>query len=271
MGIRLVRGRWFTDADTTAAPGVVVVGESMARKIWPDRDPIGQRISDPTYRTADSDHPIGVWQTVIGVVEDVRYRGLNDVRLDLYAPYTQSRNTVQSMMVRVAGDDANVASAIRAAVRQVDPRTQLSNATSMRAVVDAESAPWRFLVRVFVAFAALAAALAAVGLGAVIAMTVAARRRELAIRAALGADRLKLRALVLREALLLVAMGLAAGLAGALALGRAVAHVLINVPPHDIVALTASATLAALTGLAASWLPARRASEANPLDAMRAE
>ena len=92
-------------------------------------------------------------------------------------------------MVRVAGGDANVASAIRAAVRQIDPTTQISGATSMRAVVDAESSPWRFLVRVFVAFAALAAALAAVGLGAVVAMTVAARRRELAIRAAVGADR----------------------------------------------------------------------------------
>jgi putative ABC transport system permease protein len=271
MGIRLVRGRWFTEADTTAAPGVVVIGESMARRMWPGKDPIGQRMFEPSYRNAQSDRPKGVWQTVIGVVEDVRYRGLNDVRLDVYLPYTQSRNAVQHLMVRVAGDDPTVAGAIRAAVRQIDHAAQISDATSMRAVVDAESAPWRFLVRVFVAFAALAAALAAVGLGAVIAMTVAARRRELAIRAALGADRDRLRRLVLQDALMLVSAGLCAGLLGALALGRAVAHILINVPPHDAVALATAGLLAAITGLAASWLPARRASEADPLEAMRAE
>jgi len=271
MGIRLVRGRWFTAADTTSAPGVVVVGESMARRMWPGKDPIGQRMLEPSYRNAESDRPKGAWQTVIGVVEDVRYRGLNDVRLDVYLPYTQSRNAMQHLMVRATGDTGNVATAIRAAVRQVDPSTQISEATSMRAVVDAESAPWRFLLRVFVAFAGLAATLAAVGLGAVVAMSVAARRRELAIRAALGAGRPKLRGLVLREALVLVAMGLAAGLAGALALGRLVAHVLINVPPHDGLALGTSAALAAITGLLASWLPTRRAADANPLDAMRAE
>jgi putative ABC transport system permease protein len=271
MGIRLVRGRWFTEADSTAAPGVVVIGESMARRMWPGKDPIGQRMFEPSYRNAQSDRPTGVWQTVVGVVEDVRYRGLNDVRLDVYLPYTQSHNRVQHLMVRVTGDDADVARVIRAAVRQVDSTTQVSAATSMRAVVDAESAPWRFLVRVFVAFAALAAALAAVGLGAVIAMTVAARRRELAIRAALGADRGRLRRLVLQDALMLVSAGLCAGLLGALALGSAVAHILINVPPHDGVALATAGLLAAVTGLAASWLPARRASETDPLEAMRGE
>jgi putative ABC transport system permease protein len=271
MGIKLVRGRWFTEADTTAAAGVVVVGESMARRMWPGRDPIGQRMFEPSYRNAESDRPKGVWQTVIGVVEDVRYRGLNDVRLDVYEPATQSRNTVQNLMVRTTTEGADVAGAIRAAVRQVDPAAQMSEVTSMRAVVDAESAPWRFLVRVFVAFAALAAMLAAVGLGAVIAMTVAGRRRELAIRAALGADRVKLRALVLREAFGLVALGLCGGLLGAIALGRAVAHVLINVPPHDAAALTTAGVIAAITGLAAAWFPARRASDADPLEAMRAE
>jgi putative ABC transport system permease protein len=270
MGIRLVRGRWFTAQDTTSAPGVVVVGESMARRMWPGRDPIGERIFEPTYRNAESDRPKGVWQTVVGVVEDVRYRGLNDVRLDVYLPSTQSRNVPTSLMVRTTGD-ANVLTMIRAAVRQVDPAAQVAEAVSMRAAVDAESAPWRFLVRVFVAFAVLAAALAAVGLGAVIAMTVTARRRELAIRAALGADRGRLRRLVLGDALVLVGLGVTAGLCGALTLGRAVAHVLINVPPHDALAMTSATAIAAATGLAASWIPARRASDADPIEAMRAE
>ena len=80
MGTRLVRGRVFTDADTTTAPGVAIVSESAARRLWPGRDPIGQRLREPTYRIGAKDAPAGVWQTVVGVVQDVRFRGLNDVR-----------------------------------------------------------------------------------------------------------------------------------------------------------------------------------------------
>ena len=249
----------------------MIVSESAARRLWPGRDPIGQRLSEPSYRTVPPVSP-PPWQTVVGVVEDVRYRGLNDVRLDMYLPATQSGNKVESLMIRTDGVAAGLVDGVRAAAREIDPRAQVSGATMMRAVVDGESAPWRFLMRVFLAFAGLAATLAAVGLAAVIAMAVALRRRELAIRAALGANRRRLRWLVLREAAGLVAR------ASALGSDRRrrdwavrVAHVLIGVEAHDPLAMAAAVAGVAVIGVAASWLPARQAADANPLDAMRAE
>jgi ABC-type antimicrobial peptide transport system permease subunit len=141
----------------------------------------------------------------------------------------------------------------------------------MADIVASESAPWRFVVRVFLAFASLAALLSAIGLGTVIALAVSTRRRELAIRAALGADRRRLRAVVMKEGTLLVGLGVGIGLAGALVLGRAVAAVLVGVRPHDPIALLAAAALALSVGLLACWWPARRAASADPVEALRAE
>ena len=99
MGTRLVRGRLFTEADTTTAPGVAIVSETAARRLWPGQDPIGQRLREPTYRVGATDAPAGAWQTVVGVVQDVRFRGLNDVALDLYVPDEQSRNRAGNLLV----------------------------------------------------------------------------------------------------------------------------------------------------------------------------
>src|SRR4051812_9159035 len=271
MGIRLLRGRLFTPRDTIDAPGVVVVGESAARRLWPGREALGQRLRDPSYRTTAPTGSSDEWQTVGGGVADVPYRGLNDVRLGLYVPAAQSDNRVQHLMVRTVTDAAGIAGSIRAAARGIERSAGVSDASLMANVVSAESAPWRFLMRVFVAFAALSALLAAVGLSAVVALTVAARRRELAIRAALGADGARLRAVVLREGLRLVTMGVAFGVLGAIALGRGVAHVLIGVGPYDPVAVGAGAACAAGVGLLASWLPTRRADDINPVEALKAE
>jgi putative ABC transport system permease protein len=271
MGTRLVRGRLFTEADGTTAPGVAIINETAARRLWPGKDPIGQRLREPTYRIGDKDAPPGAWQTVVGVVQDVRFRGLNDVRLDLYVPAAQSRNRASNLLVRTDSQAGALTASIRAAAKEIDPASGIGEAVTMRAVVDGESAPWRFLMRVFVAFAALAAGLAGVGLAAVIALTVAARTRELAIRAALGADAGRLRWLVLREALALTAVGVLLGVLGAVALGRGVASVLIGVRPDDPATLAAVAAVAAFAGLAAAWLPARRAARTDPLAALRAD
>ena len=270
LGIRLVRGRLFDATDLTTSPGVAIVSESAAKRLWPGKEAIGQELREPTYRKPGDLNPKG-WQTVVGVVSDVRYRGLNDVRLDLYVPTTQSRNKTQHLMVRTRGDMADLAAAVRAAARAIDPNATVGEVVAMRTVVDAESAPWRFLMRVFVAFALVAAALATVGLGSVIALAVSARRRELAIRAALGADAKRLRGLVVRETSILTAGGVGLGILGALALGRGVAPVLIGVPPDDPWALVAVAAIAAVAGLVTAWLPARRAARADPLEALRAE
>jgi predicted permease len=271
MRTRLVRGRLFTAADGPTAPGVAIVSEGAARRLWPGQDPIGQRLREPTYRIGNADAPPGAWQTVVGVVQDVRFRGLNDVRLDLYVPITQSRNRAPKLLVRVDGQASGVAAAIRAAVRDVGSTGAIGEAVTMRDVVDGESAPWRFLMRVFVAFAILAALLAVVGLAAVVSLAVAARQRELAVRAALGADARRLRRLVLRDALGLTAAGVVLGLAGAVALGHGVAPVLIGVRPDDPLTLGAVAALVAVAGLGAAWSPARRAARTDPLAALRAD
>jgi putative ABC transport system permease protein len=270
MGIRLVRGRLFTERDTGTSPGVVIVSESAARRLWPRREAIGQRLRDPAYLQQKAEPPLQ-WQSVVGIVEDVRYPGLNDVRLDLYLPATQSTNHVQQVMVRTREAPAEVAAAVRAIARALDPAASVSEATIMSEVVEAESAPWRFLMRVFVAFAVLGATLAAIGLTAVVTFAVATRRRELAIRAALGAGPGQLRTVVVREALWLIAVGSGLGLLGALALGRGAASLLIGVAPHDARALGVAVCLTVAVGLVASWLPARRAAEANPIEALRAE
>jgi len=271
MRTRLVRGRVFTAADTTTAPGVAVVSESAARRLWPGRDAIGQRLREPTYRIGAKDAPPGAWQTVVGVVQDVRFRGLNDPRLDLYVPATQSRNRAPNLLVRVDGQETGIAAGVRAAVKEIDPAAGVGEAVTMRSVVDGESAPWRFLVRVFVAFALVAAALAIVGLAAVVTLNAAARHRELAIRAALGAEARRLRWLVLREAIGLTGLGVLVGLLGAIALGRGVAPVLIGIRPDDPLTLFAVAVMAAAACVAAVWLPARRAGRTDPLAALRAE
>jgi len=271
MRTRLVRGRVFTAADTTTSPGVAIVGESAARRLWPGQDPIGQRLREPTYRVGSKDAPAGMWQTVVGVVQDVRFRGLNDPRLDLYVPTTQSRNRASYLLVRVDGQASAVAAGVRAAVKEIDPAAAVGEAVTMRSVVDGESAPWRFLMRVFIAFALVAAVLAIVGLGAVVTLNAAARHRELAIRAALGAEARRLRWLVLREAVALTGLGVALGLLGAVGLGRGVAPVLIGVRPGDPTTLIAVAAAAAAACIAASWLPARAAGRADPLTALRGD
>jgi putative ABC transport system permease protein len=141
----------------------------------------------------------------------------------------------------------------------------------MTEVVAHESAPWRFLVRMFVAFAAVAGGLAAIGLGGVVALSVASRRRELAIRAALGADRTRLRGVVLREGVALAAGGMCLGLVGAVVLGRAVSHLLVGVAASDPMSLAAAAIAAAAITLAASWWPARRAASTDPAEVLRTD
>jgi hypothetical protein len=263
MGIRIVRGRAFSERDTSHAPGVVIVSESAARRIWPGRDPIGQRLRDMSYRAKD---PAGAtsWQTVVGVAEDVRYRGLTDVRLDLYVPSTQSNERIQYLMVRTTAADAVVTRAVRDAARGIDQRFTIGDAESMSQIVTAESAPWRFILRVFVGFAVSAALLAAVGVATLISLAVATRRRELAVRAALGANAGQLRSAVLQEGLWLSAIGVVIGLLAAWALSRTIESVLINVSPHDALSLVAAAVVTVSVGVAACWWAARRASDVDP-------
>ena len=271
MGIRVLKGRAFSDTDSTAAPGVVIVSERAAARLWPGRNPLGQRLSDMSYRMTTGHGPV-MWQTVIGVAEDVRYRGLTDVRLDLYVPAAQSNQRVQYAMIRTAsGLPATLTSDARAAAQGVDASLEVGDAVAMSAVVAHESAPWRFIYRVFVALGSLALTLAIVGLGAVITLAIATRHRELAIRSALGADRARLARLIFREAMALLLVGAAAGVLAALALGRTVGSVLIGVAAHDPLSLGAALTATVAAGAVCCWWSAARAGDVSPTIVLRSE
>jgi hypothetical protein len=270
MRTRLLRGRSFGPADTALSPNVVIVSESAAARLWPGQDPVGRQIVVATQR-APGTREEPRWQTVVGVVEDVRYRGLTDPRLDVYLPALQSTMEVKHVVVRTIGDPLPLVVGVRAIARELDPHAQVSGATTMRDAVAKESAPWRFAMRVLGAFGALAAALATVGLVASLSLVVSLRRRELGIRSALGASPRRLRRDVLAEGVGLALCGGALGLLGALAFGRAVAGMLVSVPPYDPYAIVGAVLVVFAAAGVGCLVPANRAATTDPATALRSE
>lgn len=268
IGTLLVAGRDFTRGDLASSTNVVIVGESTAARLWPGRSPVGERMLVPTQRLPGSiEQPR--WQTVVGVVDDVRYRGLTDPRLDVYMPAAQSTMRVKQLLIRSgAGVDA-LAGPLRAIVRELDPAARFEHLESMADVVARESAPWRFALRVLSGFGLMAALVAAVGLTGLVSLVVALRRRELGIRSALGATPWRLRRHVVSDAGRVIAGGAAAGLIAAALLGQAIAGLLVETPPADPIALIGAAALVAAAGLLGCVRPAQRAAAGEPMDAIR--
>jgi ABC-type antimicrobial peptide transport system permease subunit len=189
----------------------------------------------------------------------------------MYVPAAQSNQRVRYLMVRAAGTPEMLARAVRSAAHEVDPGFTVGEAVAMNDVVAQESAPWRFIYRVFVMLGTLALTLAIVGLGAVINLALATRHRELGIRAALGAGRRHLTGVILTEALTLVIVGSILGAGAALALGRTIGGVLIGVPPYDPVSLGTAIAVTITSGAACCWWSARRAADVMPDVVLRSE
>lgn len=268
IGARLLAGRDFTVADLASSTNVVIVGESTAARLWPGRSALGERMLVPTQRQPGSlEQPR--WQTVVGIVGDVRYRGLTDPRLDVYMPAAQSTMRVKHLLVRTAAGPEAVAGLLRAIVRELDPAARVEQIESMPDVVARESAPWRFAMRVLSGFGLTAVAVAAVGLTGLVSLVVALRRRELGIRSALGATPGRLRWHVISDAIGVIAAGTAAGVVTSAILGRAIAGLLVETPSADPIALVSAAALAAVAGLLGCVRPAHRAAAREPVDAIR--
>jgi putative ABC transport system permease protein len=274
MRIRRLRGRTFTERDDQRAPGVVVVSRTMAERCWPGQDPIGKRLKIPLPGTpfdASLDAPgrADAWLTVIGVVGEARYRELQVPRFDLYMTYLQTNHGLSHIMVRTAGDPSAVASSVRAAIRSVDRTLVVRDVETMEAVVAAALGGARFGMQLLSVFALAALLLASIGTYGVMAFVVGQRTREVGIRMALGARAAQVLVMVVRQGMAPVGAGLALGLAGALALGRALRGLLYEVPAYDPGTLgTASAVLAA-AALVACVMPARRAARIDPARALR--
>ena len=268
IGSRLLAGRDFATSDVAAVTNVVIVGASMAARFWPGRSPVGELMLVPTQREPGTiEQPR--WQTVVGVVDDVRYRGITDPRLDVYLPSRQSTIRLNDFLVRTAGPAPQIASEVRQIARELDPGVVVGEVAMLREVVERETAPWRFAMRVLTGFGALAAALAAVGLLGLVSLMVAMRQRELGVRAALGATPARLRVHVLAETFWPAVVGTGVGVLVVAALGGAIDALLVGTPARDplLIAGAAFATLA--VGLAGCVRPTSRAAAIDPAEAMR--
>jgi len=266
MGIAVLEGRVFTEQDHDQAPGVAVINQTLARRHWPAADPIGQRVN------LERPDRQGAWRTIVGVVSDVRHRGLDaEIQPEVYVPYYQKPEAATTLVARATAEPVTLAAAVRAAVRAVDADQPVGEVRTMeRVVAESESMGSRRTVMVVLgAFAAVALLLAAVGVYGVISYSVVQRRPEIGVRMALGAGSGEVRRMVVRQALELAATGVAIGAAAAFALTRFLAKLLYGVSAADPATFAAAAALLVGVSILASYLPARAATRVDPLAALR--
>lgn len=267
LGIPLRRGRLFTDRDDASAPLVLLVNEALAAQIWPRQDPLGQRI---TFGSAKN--PQARWYTVVGVVGNVRHDALNQAPgPEVYWPHLQNPLQGPYLVLRGRGDPTRYAAPLRAAVASLDPDLPLNKVAPMTQVVAASLAQSRFKAVLLALFAGLALVLAMVGVYGVISYSVAQRSHEIGIRMALGAQDRQVLGLVVRQGMTQVLIGLALGFAGAWYASRFLAGQIYGLSPTDPLTFVAVPLGLAAVALVANYLPARRATRVDPLDALRQE
>jgi len=265
MGIPLLRGRLPTSADQATTRPVFVIDETLARRYWPEENPVGRRV----VSHVDGGDISG---EIVGVVGSVHWTALSGPLVaTTYLWFPQAPRRELTIAARVSGDPLAAASLIAAAVRAVDPGQPVADVQTMKSSVSADLARPRFTVIVLGCFGAAAILLAALGIYGLVAFSVGQRSKEIGVRVALGAQPGDVISLMMRRSLGLIAGGLAAGLAAAAALGRVVTALLFGVSAADPVTLVAVLGLLTLVGGLASYLPARRAVAINPVAALRAE
>jgi putative ABC transport system permease protein len=267
MGIPLRAGRAFSDGDTERSQRVVIVNEELARRNWPGQDPIGMRLRTGT----DENLP---WLTVVGVAANVRTMGPDaEFQPELYIPYTQYPWLLSPrlMVVRTTVDPLAMTSSIRREVLTLDKNQPVSEIRTLDQVAGETAAQRQFLMVLLGIFAALALILAGVGIYGVLAYSVARRTHEIGVRMALGAARADVMKLVLAQGLRFAFFGVLAGLAGALLLTRVLASLLFGVSPTDPVTFALVTGLLALVAFLACYIPARRATKVDPMEALRYE
>jgi len=253
------------DTDETA-PIVAIVNETMAWRFWPHENPIGRRI---TLGLPRSDNP---WITIVGIAKDLPHRAVDSqAEPDWYLSRTSRPQRNRFVFVRTNGDPINLAASIRSQVSAIDREQPVTNIKSMRNVIAETVAPRRFNMLLFGLFAVIAVVLAAMGIYGVISYSVAERTQEIGVRVALGARAVDVMKLVLRGGLNLALIGVAIGLAGALALTRLMKSLLFGVTPTDA-ATFGLVTFGLFTvALFACYIPARRATKVDPIVALRHE
>ncbi|MEP7380365.1 MAG: ADOP family duplicated permease [Gemmatimonadota bacterium] len=262
--IPIVRGRGFAPSDVANAPQVAVVSAAVAQRLWPNEDPIGKRIR---YWGPDT----LTWRTVVGVAGDIRYRALREATATIYLPWRQTTAWQMALAVRTSGELSSVLAPVRRAARMVDPSLQVWSAQSMDAFLDGPLAQPRLSTFLLSGFGTVALLLAAIGLYAVMAAAVRDQTHEIGVRMALGATPARVRREVLAGAIVVVSAGVVVGLASAVVGTRFLASLLYEVSPGDPYALLGACFVLLVVGLAAAYIPARRATRIDPVESLRAE
>jgi len=273
LRVPLKRGRFFTPSDTETSPRVVIVDEQLAKKFWPNADPIGRRMYLPDKPDdIAKPGPTVKWMQVVGVVGAVKLKGLiegeNARAGAYYMPYAQNPTRGIGFAIRSAGDTAAALSSVRRALATVDPELQLFDVFSMPERVDKSLNPRRTPMVLALGFGGIALFLASLGLYGVLAYQVSQRTREIGIRMALGSDTGRILTLVLREGVALVLVGLTIGFAGALALRTIIASQLYGVSPLEPSVLGVVTVVLGIASVIACLAPARRATRVDPVIAL---
>jgi putative ABC transport system permease protein len=264
IGMRLLRGRWFTGQDGTKGHAAVIINEAMARQYWPHEDPIGKQMK---IQLGISDV-----QEIVGVVADVKLDDLSAVPGNqTYLPYKDSPSDAMTLVVRTAADPLQIIPAVRRAIREIDSEQPIADVKTMQHVVSDSLGSRRISTGVVGAFAFFALLLASVGVYGVVSYWVSQRTREIGIRNAIGARRWDIFELVLSRGMLLVGGGVVAGLAASFILTRYLASLLFGVSTHDWMTMTAVPVVLAVIAFLACCIPARRASRIDPMVALRFE
>ena len=265
MGIPLLRGRNFSDVEQREAKRVILINEALARKHFPNEDPIGQRLDVAMFETP-------VVTEIVGVVGNVRYDSLIDEAPPaVYFPHPELAYPFMTFVLRTDGDPAGLAPALQREIRALDPNQPVSDVRTMKQVMADAMSRSRFNTLLLALFAGLATLLSAVGIFGVMNYSVALRTREIGLRLAIGAQPRQVLLLVLKQGLLLTVIGVGIGLAAAFALTRLLSGLLFGVAAVDGATFTAISLLLVLVSLIACYLPARRAMRIDPMTALRYE
>ena len=266
MGIRLMKGRLFSNADRPGAPMVTVINETFARRLFGDADPIGARIKQGW---PEEKNP---WREIIGVVNDVRVNGLQgDPSLQAYLPFRQTTPGYGAFVARATGSPAALGRTLEAAVKEVDPSLPLNSIQTMDEVIQVGVGSERLTMVMLLGFAALALVIAAIGVFGVTAYSVSQRTHELGVRMALGAKPGQVLALVLRQEMTACVLGIGAGIVGVMFLASLLESLLFGVTSRDAITVSVAATILLAVTVIACLIPAHRATRVDPVTALRLE
>jgi predicted permease len=265
MGIPIIAGRSFGPQDTSTSQKVAIINQSLAKKRFPNMNPLGKRFR--------ADGPANAWIQIVGICANTRYANLRDpAPPQFFMPYVQQKNVGGlTYAIRTQLDLSQLVPALRRVVQKADRDLPIIDIRTQREQIDANMQLERMFAALTTGFGVLALALACVGIYGIMAYTVANRRNEIGIRVALGAQPAQVRGMILRESTWLALAGIVAGVGAALTLARMVKSMLYGIQPYDPLTMVGGVSILLIVALAASWIPARRAAGVQPMEALRHE